>query len=151
MHNALCSDRRTLWFRVGPSRTPLTGGDTGHSPTRDSTGGITISITGKSEETTVQGPRTLFNMGHLDLPHLLKGTVTRRTAYTVESEYGFLECCCTQSGELSLPGRHMCGLRLLSLRPRAADSLLHEVLAVEGAVHAQVVIQVEKREARAAI
>ena len=45
----------------------------------------------------------------------------------------------------------MCGLRLLSLRPRAADSLLHEVLAVEGAVHAQVVIQVEKREARAAI
>ena len=92
-----------------------------------------------------------YLLGHLDLPHLLKGTVTRRTAYTVESEYGFLECCCTQSGELSLPGRHMCGLRLLSLRPRAADSLLHEVLAVEGAVHAQVVIQVEKREARAAI
>jgi hypothetical protein len=35
-----------------------------------------------------------------------------------------------------------------SLRP-AAGSLLHEVLAVEGAVHAQVVVQVEKREARA--
>ena len=38
--------------------------------------------------------------------------------------------------------------RPCSLRP-AAGSLLHEVLAIEGAVHAQVVIQVEKREARA--